>query len=128
MLDRKTDMKVEAATLAAECRQLRLEGRKALRKARKVKDKSKEQGSKVTETKVALTYSKYRNIYVERMLARKEARYHHLARMLLKGQDYHNVEPITYERVDPVELYERVWQWDPAVSYELVEEWLQWNI
>ena len=127
MLDRKTDMKVEAATLAAECRQLRLEGKRALKKARKVKSKQKEQGSKVTNGSVSLSYNKYRNIYLERMLARKEARYHHLARMLLKGRDYMTVEPVTYERVDAYELFEKVWQWEPAVNYELVEEWLNYS-
>ncbi len=127
MLQRNTDMRVEAATLAAEARQLRIEGRRAIRNARRLKDKGQEQGSNVSDASVCLGYLNYNNIYLERMLTRREARLHHLARMMLKGKDYCDIEPITYEQVNAVELYERVWQWEPSVTPEFCAAWLNYD-
>jgi hypothetical protein len=142
MLERKVDMRVEAATLAAEVRQLKIEERRALGTARRIlflktDEQTDNRGRKYTKrvrtqdpervAKSRLAYHKHRNIYLERMACRREARLHHLARMLLKGVDYHRVEAVTYEKVDAEELYERVWQWDPSITEDYVVEWLNYD-
>jgi len=116
MLPRALDMKIEAVTLAAESVQLRREGRKALRNAR-YKAHNQQPSSGVA-------YHTYHSIYLERMDVRRNARLHHLARMLLKGKDYADVEAYTYERVNAEELSDRVWQWDPSVTQSYVDAWL----
>lgn len=142
MLERTIDMRVEAATLAAEARQLKKEERRALRSARRILFAGKEagadnQGNTWTKrirtqdpqriAKSRLGYHRHRTIYDERMACRREARLHHLARMLLKGQDYYKVEAFTYERVNAEELYERVWQWDPSITEDYVVAWLNYD-
>lgn len=118
MLNTITDMRVEAASLAAEGRQLSVELKKAIKRARRSRDLQKPAAT------TALRYNEYRNVYLEKMGCRKEARLHHLARMMLKGQDYHKVEAFTHHAVDADELYERVWNWDASIEYEFVLAWL----
>jgi hypothetical protein len=118
MITNKTvDMRVEAAILTAENKQLRIEGRRTLRKARKQAAKQ--------NSKSRLTYAQYHNLYLERMKCRQEARYHHLARMLLKGRTYTQVESTTHHNVCAERLFDTVWQWEPEANYNLVESWLQ---
>ena len=123
MLDRITDMRVEAATLRGESRQLRLEETRALRKARKLLSQDRLTNDN-TGPRVGLAYLRHQNIYVERMAVRRESRLHHLARMLLKEKDYFVVGATTYHRVNAQELFDRVWQWDPSISFEYVCIWL----
>lgn len=115
------DMRVEAAILRAENVQLKLEGRRKLKQARR-------QASNQDSARAKLSYAAFNNLYNERMQSRSESRYHHLARMLLKGRRYIEVEQSTHERVNPERLYDTVWQWEPAVNYNLVESWLDTEV
>lgn len=123
MLNRNVDLRVEAKTIEAEAKALKLEEGRALKRARRLLA-----GNRMTNTdtdaRTGLAYLTHRNIYVERMNVRREARLHHLTRMMLKGKDYADIEPFTYHRVDPTELYERVWQWEPSVSLDHCVIWL----
>lgn len=137
-MDTITDMRVEAATLTAEARQLRIESKRTLRRARRaaftLTTGTDDRGRKYTkrvrvqdqkrEGKARLAYHNYNTIYQERMAVRREARLLHLARMLMKGVEYHTVEAFTYERVDVDELYSMVWGWCPTMTREYVAEWL----
>jgi len=121
MITNKTiDMRVEAAILTAENKQLRIEGGRVLKKARR--QASKQDGKSV------LSYAQYHNLYVERMRCREEARYLHLARMLLKGKQYVQVEQTTHHNVNAERLYNAVWQWEPEANYDLVESWLDTSV
>ena len=116
MLDLTVDMRVEAATLAAEVRQLRTEHRRATKKARRYRLKQHD-GAGVAGLKRD-------GIYFEMLDTKRTSRLHHLTRMMLKGKDYHVVEQLTYHRVNADALYEYAWQWWPGVTEEYVLEWL----
>jgi len=118
MLNRNVDLRVEAVTAASEIRQLKREERRALKAARRAKG---------TNTNVALSYATHRNIYLDRMNCRREARLLHLTRMLLKGCDYPMVEPTTHERVSAEELANRVWQWEPSIPEDFIVSWLNYE-
>jgi len=119
--DKTVDMRVEAAILRAESEQLRIEGRRSLKEARRLKNKQ-------MSGKAGLSYAQYNNLYNERMQTRSESRYHHLARMLLKGRRYCEVEEKTHYKVCAERLFDHIWQWEPRVNYRLVEAWLESDV
>lgn len=121
MLDVTTDMRIEAAVLAAESKQLRVEGKRQLRRARHLRD------TQASAAKTGLAYLKYNGLYQQRMEARAEARLLHLSRMMLKGKDYLTVEQTTHHRVNADDLAEYVWAWEPGITSEYVAEWLGQN-